>query len=303
MGKLDNKVAVITGGSSGIGNGSARCFAEEGAKVVIADIMDDHGQTLADELGNDAVYIHADVTKEADIKAAIELAKDRFGRLDCMFNNAGGPGAPGMIDQITEEGFDHGVALLLRSVFFGIKHAAPIMKAQGCGSIISTASVAGWRTGYGDHIYTACKAAIIHLTRSVSIELGPFGIRTNCICPGGIVTSIFLSGADLTQDQKIAQYGSMEQAFSSIQAVPRAGKPEDIGKTAVWLASDDAGFVNGAAINVDGSIHDGMAHSEQVRNNILQMLDEKERAKVIARFQEAFAERIGASGKADESTG
>lgn len=292
MGRLDNKVAVITGGSSGIGKGSVRLFVEEGANVVIADIMDDHGQALAEEMGDSAVYIHTDVTSEAQIKAAVDLAKEKFGRLDCLFNNAGGPGGGGPIDAITEEGFNGGIALLFRSVVFGMKHAAPIMKAQGSGSIISTASVAGWRTGYGDHFYTACKAAVIHLTRSVSIELGPFGIRTNCICPGGIVTSIFLSGTDLTQDQKIALYEPMAEGFAKTQAIKRAGQPEDIARAAIWLAGDDATFVNGAAINVDGSIYDGMAHSEQVRNNILQMMDEEDRARLIARFQETMGERM-----------
>lgn len=292
MGRLENKVAVITGGSSGIGKGSVRLFVEEGAKVVIADIMDDRGQALADELGDSAVYIHTDVTVESQVKAAVDLAKEKFGRLDCMFNNAGGPGGAGMIDEITEEGFNAGIALLFRSVVFGMKHAAPIMKAQGSGSIISTASIAGQRTGYGDHFYTACKAAVIHLTRSVSIELGPFGIRTNCICPGGIVTSIFFAGTDLTQDQKETLYKPMEEALANVQAIKRAGQPEDIAKAAIWLASDDASFVNGAAINVDGSILDGSAHAEQSHASILQMLDEKDRAKIIARFQEPLEERL-----------
>lgn len=299
MGRLENTVAVITGGSSGIGKGSVRLFVEEGARVVIADIMDDHGQALAEELGDSAVYIHTDVTVESHVKAAVDLAKEKFGRLDCMFNNAGGPGGAGPIDEITEEGFNGGIALLFRSVVFGMKHAAPIMKAQGSGSIISTASVAGWRTGYGDHFYTACKAAVIHLTRSVSIELGPFGIRTNCICPGGIVTSIFFSGADLTQDQKEALYEPMAEGFANTQAIKRAGRPEDIAKAAIWLASDDSTFVNGAAINVDGSIYDGMAQSEQVRNNILQMLDEEDRAKVVARLQETMESRFSPPPRED----
>lgn len=291
MGRLDGKVAVITGGSSGIGKGTAEHFVEEGARVVISDILDDHGQALADELGDAAVYLHTDVRSEAQIKDAVELAMEKFGRLDCMFNNAGGAGAPGAVDEITQEGFDYGVALLLRSVLFGMKHAAKVMKPQGGGSIISTSSVAGWRTGYGDHIYTACKAAVIHLTRSASIELGPFGIRTNCICPGGIVTSIFFGG-ELTQDQKIALYDTLEEPFKNIQAINRPGKPLDIAKAALWLASDDSTFVNGATINVDGSIHDGMAQNERIRNSILQMLDEETRMKVIAQFQANWAQRF-----------
>jgi len=297
MGQLDNKVAVITGGSSGIGKGSVRTFVEEGAKVVIADIMDDHGQALAKELGDDAVYIHTDVTIEDQVKAAIQMATEKFGRLDCMFNNAGGPGAEGMIEEMTQEGFDEAIALLYRSVFFGIKHAAPVMKAQGSGSIISTASVAGWRTGYGDHLYSSCKAAVIHLTRSASIELGPFGIRTNCICPGGIVTSIFFAGTELTQDQKMSLYGQMSEAFTNTQAIKRAGQPEDIAQAAIWLAGDNSSFVNGAAINVDGSILDGMTAREQSFLNMIEMLDEKDREKVITHFQQTMEERFTPKGE------
>jgi NAD(P)-dependent dehydrogenase (short-subunit alcohol dehydrogenase family) len=292
MGQLDNKVAVITGGSSGIGKGSVREFVKEGAKVVIADIMDDQGEALAAELGESAAYIHTDVTDEVQIKAAVQLAVEKFGRLDCMFNNAGAPGAEGMIEEITEEGFDAAIALLYRSVFFGIKHAAPVMKARGGGSIISTASIAGLRTGYGDHLYSSCKAAVIHLTRSVSIELGPFGIRTNCICPGGIVTSIFLAGSDLSQEEKEGLYDPMRERFTNTQAIRRAGLPEDIAKAAIWLAGDNSSFVNGTAISVDGSVLDGFASSEQTAANILELLDEKERARLAARFQEPVEERL-----------
>ena len=291
MGQLDNKVAVITGGSSGIGKGSVKSFVREGAKVVIADIMDDYGQALADELGDNAIYIHTDVKVEDQVKAAVQLAVDKFGRLDCMFNNAGGGGAEGMIDEITEEGFDGGIALLLRSVFFGMKHAAPVMKAQGSGSINSTASVAGWRTGYGDHIYTACKAAVIHLTRSVSIELGSFGVRTNCICPGGIVSSIFF-GSELTQEQKISLYDTMGETLANAQSIKRAGQPEDIAQAAIWLAGDNSTFVNGAAINVDGSILDGYAARERTITGLVEMLDEKDRDRIVTQIQERIEERF-----------
>jgi NAD(P)-dependent dehydrogenase (short-subunit alcohol dehydrogenase family) len=292
MGQLDGKVAVITGGSSGIGKGSVKAFVKAGARVVIADIMDDHGQALAHEMGESAVYLHTDVTVESQIKAAIDLAVSTFGRLDCMFNNAGGPGAEGLVDEITEEGFDAAVALLFRSVFFGIKHAAPVMKSQGGGSIINTASIAGWRTGYGDHLYSACKAAIIHLTRSVSIELGLYNIRTNCICPGGIVSSIFLAGTDLDQDQKIELYGPMEERMAKIQAIKRAGQPEDIAQAAIWLAGDNSSFVNGAAINVDGSVLDGYAAGMQSFANFLELVDESTQVKLMAHFQETMEERL-----------
>ena len=263
MARLEGKVAVLTGAASGIGRASAQLFVEEGARVVISDVMEEKGNSLAEELGESAVFLRADVSQEDDVKAAIDLAVEKFGRLDCMFNNAGIGGASGPIDLIPTIGFDITIAILFRSVFFGMKHATPVMKRQGSGSIISTASIAGLRTGFGGHFYSACKAAVIHMTRSVAMELGPFGIRVNSICPGGIVTSIFGRGLGLEQDAAEGLYGKLEEIFKGVQAVPRAGLPEDIAKAAVWLASDDSSFVSGAAINVDGAVPDGLFGSEE----------------------------------------
>jgi NAD(P)-dependent dehydrogenase (short-subunit alcohol dehydrogenase family) len=272
MARLEGKVAVITGAASGIGRASAQLFVEEGARVVIADVMEDRGSALADELGENAVFLRVDVSQEDDIKAAIDLAVERFGRLDCMFNNAGIGGAGGPIDLIPAIGFDITIAILFRSVFFGMKHAAPVMKQQGSGSIISTASVAGQRTGFAGHFYSACKAAVIHLTRTVAMELGPFGIRVNSICPGGIVTSIFGRGLGLDQDSAEGLYGKLEEIFRDAQAIHRPGRPEDIARAALWLASDDSSFVSGAAINVDGAIPDGLFSSEERVAEFLQVL-------------------------------
>jgi NAD(P)-dependent dehydrogenase (short-subunit alcohol dehydrogenase family) len=272
MGRLEGKVAVITGGASGIGKASVQRFVAEGARVVIADIMDERGQALANELGEHAIYLHVDVSQEDDVKAAVDHAIERFGRLDCMFNNAGIGGASGPIDLIPAIGFDITVAVLFRSVFFGMKHAAPVMKAQGSGSIISTASVAGLRTGFGGHFYSACKAAVIHMTRSVAAELGPFGIRVNSICPGGIVTSIFGRGLGLDQKGAEGLYPKLEQIFQGSQSIRRAGLPQDIASAAVWLASDDASFVSGVAIPVDGAIPDGLFGSEERANAFLSAL-------------------------------
>jgi NAD(P)-dependent dehydrogenase (short-subunit alcohol dehydrogenase family) len=204
------------------------------------------------------VFKHTDVAREEDIESLVRLAVDKFGRLDCIFNNAAFGGASGMIDQIPAVGFDVTVAVNLRSVFLGMKHAAAVMKGQMSGNIISTASIAGHRTGFGGHAYSACKAAIIQLTRTVAIELGPFNIRTNCICPGGVVTSIF--GRTFGQDQQTteAAYDGIADVFKDLQAIPRPCMPEDIAKVAVWLAGDDSGYVNGAAINVDGGVSDGL---------------------------------------------
>ena len=254
MGKLDNKIAVITGGASGIGKGSVKLFVEEGARVVFGDIQDDLGRALADELGSSALYLHANVRKESDIKALIDLAVEKFGRLDIMFNNAGMGGALGPIEEIPTDAFDVTIEILLRSVFLGIKHATPVMKEQKSGNIISSASVAGLRTGMGPHLYSACKAAIVHLTHTIADELGEFGIRVNCICPGGISTAIFGRGVGLPQVQAERFAQLLKVFFKDFQPIKQAGLPEDIAKTALWLASDESSFVSGHALVVDGAL-------------------------------------------------
>ncbi len=254
MGRLDGKVAVITGGASGIGKASVKLFVKEGAHVVFGDIQDDRGNALADELGPNAIYIHTNVRKESDIKALIDLAVNEFGRLDVMFNNAGFGGAAGPIDEIPIDAFDVTIEVLFRSVFLGIKHAASVMKKQKSGSIISTASVAGLRTGMGPHLYSACKAAIIQLTHTTAAELGEFNIRVNCICPGGIATAIFGRGLGLPQDaaERMAEF--LKLRLKEIQPIQCAGLPEDVAKTALWLASDDSCFVSAHALVVDGAL-------------------------------------------------
>jgi NAD(P)-dependent dehydrogenase (short-subunit alcohol dehydrogenase family) len=257
LGKLDGKVAVITGGASGIGAAAVRLFVEEGCRVVIADVQDDKGTRLADELGKSSAYLHADVSRESDVSGAIAHAVSRFGRLDCLYNNAGLGGVSGPIAEIPVDGYDQTMGVLLRGVFLGMKHAAPIMTQQGSGSIISTASVAGLQAGYGPHIYSAAKAAVVHLTRSVAMELGESGVRVNCICPGGIATPIFgaalgVSGAEA---DRVAE--TMKVLLTAFQPIQRAGLPEDIARAALWLASDDSSFVNGHALIVDGGLIGG----------------------------------------------
>ena len=199
--RLADKVALITGGASGIGEGTVRLFAREGASVVIADIHDDQGARLAAELGARAAYVHTDVSREADVQGAVAEAVRRFGRLDCIFNNAGFGGVGGRIEAIDIAGFDQTIGVLLRGVLLGMKHAAPVMKRQGGGSIISTASVAGLTAGFGPHVYSAAKAAVIQLTKTVAMELGEHNIRVNCICPGGIATPIFGKGLGMSAEQ------------------------------------------------------------------------------------------------------
>jgi NAD(P)-dependent dehydrogenase (short-subunit alcohol dehydrogenase family) len=254
MGRLEGKVAVITGGASGIGAATARLFAQEGAKVILTDILDNEGRRLAAELGEGVLFQQVNVINEDEIQKAVELAVQRFGKLDCMFNNAGVGGVGGPIEETHTEGFDLTVAVLFRGVMLGMKHAARVMIPQGFGTIISTASVAGHKTGFGGHTYSACKAAVIHLTRSVAMQLGRFGIRVNCVCPGGIVTPIFARALGFTQEEAQKTLDPLKEVFKTIQAIPRAGMPEDVAKAVLFLASDDSAFINGEALQVDGGI-------------------------------------------------
>src|SRR6266849_1147591 len=262
MDKLDGKVAVITGGASGIGHAAVRLFVEEGCRVVIADLQDDKGAALAEELGKSASYLHVDVSREADVSGAIAHAVARFGRLDCIFNNAGAGGVTGPIAEIPAEGFDETMGVLLRGVFLGMKHAAPVMKRQGGGSIISTASVAGLQAGFGPHVYSAAKAAVVHLTRSVAMELGESGVRVNCICPGGIATPIFGGALGLPPDRADETIPLMKGVLETLQPIRRPGLPGDIAQAALWLASDESSFVNGHALVVDGGLIGGRLWSE-----------------------------------------
>ncbi|MEE8355189.1 MAG: glucose 1-dehydrogenase [Candidatus Bathyarchaeia archaeon] len=262
MGRLEGKVAIITGGASGIGEASARLFIDEGASVLIADVQDDKGRKLAEELGIRAEYLHADVSRESDVEAIVSQAVEAYDRLDCMFNNAGIAGPTGAIESVNVKDFDEALGVLLRGVFLGIKHAAPVMKRQGSGSIINTASVAGLRTGYGNHIYSAAKAGVIQMTRSVAMELGESGVRVNCICPGFIPTPMIGRARGLSIDEADRKLDTIRKSFTDAQPLKRPGDPTDIAKAALWLASDDSSFVNGHALVVDGGVTGGRMWSE-----------------------------------------
>ena len=262
MGRLDGKFAIITGGASGIGEASASLFVEEGASVLIADVQDDKGWKLAEELGTRAEYLHADVSRESDVEVLMSRAVEAYGRLDCMFNNAGIAGPTGPIESVKVEGFNEAIGVLLRGVFLGIKHAAPVMKRQGSGSIVNTASVAGLRTGYGNHIYSSAKAGVIQLTRSVAMELGESGVRVNCICPGFIPTPMIGRVRGLSIDEADQKLDTIRKSFTMAQPLRRPGDPTDIAEAALWLASDDSSFINGHALVVDGGVTGGRMWSD-----------------------------------------
>jgi NAD(P)-dependent dehydrogenase (short-subunit alcohol dehydrogenase family) len=255
--RLQGQVAVITGGASGLGEATVRLFAAEGAQVVIADVQDGAGKALAEELGQAACYRHCDVSGEEDIAAAVDEAVSRWGRLDCMFNNAGIVGAIGPIDETPAEEYDATMGILLRGVFLGMKHAARVMKPQGSGVILCTSSIAGLQGGLGPHVYAAAKAALIGLTRNVAAELGAFGIRVNCIAPGNMATpmvaDVFSGNAD--------DVASVEKGLASTSPLrQRPGLAGDIAQAALWLASEGAGYVSGHTLTVDGGLTTGSSN-------------------------------------------
>jgi NAD(P)-dependent dehydrogenase (short-subunit alcohol dehydrogenase family) len=248
--KLEEKVAVVTGGASGMGQATVLRFLDEGARIVVADFNEPNGKetiALASKAGHAEKirFIRTDVAKEADVKAMIDCAVSSFGRLDIVFNNAGVGGAIGPVWDIEEDEWDYTFDVLVKGVFFGIKHAARVMKQQGQGGvIINTASTAGLSGGSGPLVYSAAKAAVINLTKASAVQLAPDRIRVNAICPGGILTGL-------------TNQGNPEEAIKTLAAMqpwPEYGQGKHIAGTALFLASDDAGFVTGEALVVDGGL-------------------------------------------------
>lgn len=257
MSRLEGRRTVITGAASGIGEQTARLFVTEGASVVLADVDDARGTAIAEELGDAARFVHVDVAVEGQIERAVDESRGTYGGLDVLFNNAGNPGSIGRIEDIDMELFDRTVAIHLRGVFLGIRAAARVMRPQGHGSIINTASVAGLRANYGGHDYSAVKAAVAHLTATTANELGEDGVRVNAICPGGIATSIFGRAAGLDAGAAQRTVAVMEMALADVAPMRRAGLPADIAECALWLAGDSSSFVTGQAIAVDGGLTTG----------------------------------------------
>ncbi len=246
-GRLDGKVAVVTGGASGIGEGTVRRFLQEGARCVLADLQDERGEELVRELGAETFFVQADVSDETQVANLVNQAVARFGRLDCMFNNAGILGAVGPIAQTEAAAWQRTMDVLLNSVFYGIKHAARVMIPRGSGTIINTASSAGLRAGLGPHAYTTAKHAVVGLTQSVATELGRHHIRVNAVAPGATVSGMtaYVSTGDAS---------ALDEASRRIaRKVPlgRPGYPLDIANAALYLASDESGWTNGAVLVVD----------------------------------------------------
>ncbi len=256
-GRLQDKVVVITGATSGIGEATARIFAAQGATLVLAGRSVDKGESLAKELSatTSCLYHRTDVMQEDDIASLIDTTVARFGRLDCLFNNAGA-GERSSVESVTEEHFAEVMRLLVGSVVFGMKHAARVMKPANAGSIINNASIAAHRSGQGGYLYSGAKAAVSHLTRLAGLELGQWNIRVNAISPGAIATPIFWGGSaraqqlsDAENEQKLAK---LQGNLAKATPIPRSGIADDIANAALFLASDDSTYINCHDLVVDG---------------------------------------------------
>lgn len=254
MARLDGKIAVVTGGCSGIGRATVERFVAEGARVLLADIQDDAGSEIARGFGDAARYQHCDVTQEAQIAAAMQAAVDAFGGLDIVFNNAGAGGSPLPIEEMTGEAWDATQSLLLRSVALGIRYAVPHMQARGGGAIVNTASIAGLHAGYSRIAYAVAKAGVVQLTKVAAADLARYGIRVNAICPGYILTNIFNASVGAAGEAAARVNVELRKIAPDVQPVRIPGSPRHIADACVFLASDEAAFVNGTHLVVDGGL-------------------------------------------------
>lgn len=259
--RLEKKVAIVTGGTSGIGRSIVECFVEQGAAVYFSGRRASVGAEV--ERATGATFIEADVAIEADAARTILTAAEKAGRVDVLVNNAGNALAAGRLETLELETFDRIMAVHVRGALAHIKHASALMRAQRQGSIINICSVAGHRSGYSSSIsYAIAKAALLHLTRCAAMELGEDQVRVNAISPGGIATGVFGKAIGVDSDTADASAEKMKGFLAKMQAIPRAGLPGDIAKAALFLASDESSFVNGADIVVDGGLIGGRRFSD-----------------------------------------
>lgn len=257
--RLQDKVAIITGATSGIGEATARVFAAHGAKLVIAGRSRERGEALAQELhtqyGDRFIFHPVNVIHEQEVAALVDATVKHFGRLDCLFNNAGA-GERSSVESVTEEEFDRVMRLLVGSAVFGMKHAARVMKESGGGSIINNASIAAHRTHQGGYLYSGAKAAVSHLTRLAGVELGPWNIRVNAISPGAIATPIFWGGSTraqaLSETENAQKMAKLQNNLANATPTPRSGLADDIAYAALFLASDEGSYINCHDLVVDG---------------------------------------------------
>ena len=252
--RLEGKVAAITGSASGFGETAARLFVSEGCRVALGDIQEEAGRAVAASLGDAAVYVRCDVTSEEDVSSLVDTAVTAFGRLDIMFNNAGIVGAVGPIDTTPTAEWKATLDILLNGVFYGVKHAARVMKPQGSGSIVSMSSTAGILGGLGPHTYTVAKHGVVGLTKSAAAELCRYGIRVNCISPAGMATPMV---ANVTTGDPSAIEATKEALAAGSPLKGRPGLAEDVANAALWLASDESGYTSGHTLTTDAGMTTG----------------------------------------------
>jgi len=256
MKRLEGKVAVITGAASGIGAATAKTYVEQGARVVLGDIQDEAGASLAEALaGSDhAIFRHCNVTSEAEVEALVDAAVSEFGQIDIMFNCAGIVGAVGPMSTTPAEEWKLTIDIMVNGVFYGMKHASRHMKEAGSGSIISMSSTAGIMGGLGPHAYAAAKHAVVGMTKNLAAEVGSFGIRVNCIAPAGMATP-------MVAEVITGNHQNLEDTIAALaEGSPlkgRAGLAQDVANAALWLASDESGYTSGLTLTVDAGVTTG----------------------------------------------
>jgi cyclopentanol dehydrogenase len=246
VGRLDSKVALITGAARGQGQAEARLFAREGAKVLLGDVVDDEGEQVAREIadaGGEARYVHLDVSRRADWEAAVALAESLWGRLDVLVNNAGIAAREG-IDETTDELWDRVISINQTGTFLGMRTAVPAMRRAGGGSIVNISSVLATMGSGNSVAYTASKGAITAMTRTVSVELATESIRVNSVHPGAIETPMV--------QQLLGNDEELRREMIARHPIGRVGEPEEVATGVLFLASDEASFVTGATLVIDG---------------------------------------------------